>query len=68
VVSDLFSIMDPDDLTGLSKHWMTSTSHGSAKIEPISWCETSLDLNGFWALEGLIDILAFLVEKSQQIR
>jgi len=34
-------------LTGLSKHWMTSTSRGSSKIEPISWRETSLDLNGF---------------------
>jgi len=47
VVSVLLSIMEPGDLTGLSKHWMTSTSRGSAKIEPISWCETSLDLNGF---------------------
>jgi len=34
-------------LTGLSKHWMTSTSRGSSKIEPISWREMSLDLNGF---------------------
>jgi len=25
-----------DILTGLSKHWMTSTSRGSSKMEPIS--------------------------------
>jgi len=36
-----------DVLTGLSKHWMTSTSRGCSKIEPVSWCETALDLKAF---------------------
>jgi len=59
-----------DVLTGLSKQSMTSTSHGSSKIEPNHWRETARDLNAFYAivraLEGLMDILAFLVDKLRQ--
>jgi len=34
-------------VTGLSKYWMTSKSRGSSKIEPISWWEDLLHLEGF---------------------
>jgi len=37
-------------LTGLSKQWITSASRGSSKIEPISWRETSLDLNECYSI------------------
>jgi len=36
-----------DVLTGLPTHWMTSTSRGSSKIDPIQWRETARDLNAF---------------------
>jgi len=36
-------------MTGLSKHWMTSTSRGSSTIEPNLWLKALLDLNGFYA-------------------
>jgi len=36
-----------DVLTGLSKHWMMSTSRGSSKSEPNQGRENARDLNGF---------------------
>jgi len=44
--------------------WMTSSSPGSRPIEPISWLKVFLDSRlQYESLEGLMDFLAFLVQK-----
>ena len=57
-------------LTGLSKLSMTSTYHGSSKIELNHWHETVQNLMHsrlqYELLQGLMDFVAFLVDKLWQ--
>jgi len=44
--------------------WMMSSSPGSRPIEPISWLKVFVDSRlQYESLEGLMDLLAFLVQK-----
>jgi len=47
--------------------WMTSSSPGSPPVEPILWLRVFLDSRlQYESLEGLMDFLAFLVQKLRQ--
>jgi len=48
-------------------HWMTLSSPGSRPIEPISWFKVLVASRlQYESLEGLMDFLAFLVDKLWQ--